>query len=511
MWHWRSSRTAVIGTAVLIFGLCSVLPSLYVLATALADVDGLSALLLDARQRRLLVTTAALGLGTTAVAASVGVPLGAILARSTLPAHAAVRAGLTAPVLLPPYIVALAWTYLAGHSGWMSGLPGAATVLGLVLYPIPMLATEVALRRVDARLEEAGLLVATRSQVLRRITLPLVAPPVLAASLVVFVLAISDFAVPGLLGVRVYTTEILTAFAALYDFPRAMVLALPLLLLCLGIGSIASAVMHATPVVGRRTTGAATSLLGVPPVVAGTVVLVVAAVALALPVAMLVNEARGVHSWSSVVDGSAAAMWNSVLLAGVGATLVVGVAFVIGYAGARSPARTARIVDTLLVAAFGIPSTIVGVGLIALWNRPGPLGAIYGTEMMLVLGYVGRYLPVAALAMAAALRQVPISHEEAAAVSGAGWLRSTWRVVLPQVRLAMGATWILTFILAFGELGVSLLVAPPGESTLPIRVYTLIANAPSSQVAGLALLQAAVILVPVALLGTLSSSRWLEP
>jgi iron(III) transport system permease protein len=200
-----------------------------------------------------------------------------------------------------------------------------------------------------------------------------------------------------------------------------------------------------------------------------------------------------------------------VLLAGVGATLVVGVAFVIGYAGARSPARTARIVDTLLVAAFGIPSTIVGVGLIALWNRPGPLGAIYGTEMMLVLGYVGRYLPVAALAMAAALRQVPISHEEAAAVSGAGWLRSTWRVVLPQVRLAMGATWILTFILAFGELGVSLLVAPPGESTLPIRVYTLIANAPSSQVAGLALLQAAVILVPVALLGTLSSSRWLEP
>ena len=56
----------------------------------------------------------------------------------------------------------------------------------------------------------------------------------------------------------------------------------------------------------------------------------------------------------------------------------------------------------------------------------------------------------------------------------------------------MAATWILTFILAFGELGVSLLVAPPGESTLPIRVYTLIANAPSSQVAALALLQATV-------------------
>jgi iron(III) transport system permease protein len=511
MWHWRSSRTAVIGTAVLIFGVCSLLPSLYVLVTALADVDGLSALLLDARQRGLLITTAALGLGTTGVAASVGVPLGAILARSTLPAHGALRAGLTAPVLLPPYIVALAWTYLAGHSGWMSGLPGAATVLGLVLYPIPMLATEVAFRRVDVRLEEAGLLIATPRQVLRRITLPLVAPPILAASLVVFVLGISDFAVPGLLGVRVYTTESFTAFAALYDVSRAMVLALPLLFLCVGVASLASAVMHATPVVGRRTSGATSSLLGVPTVVAGAVVLVVVAVALAFPVAMLANEARGGRSWSSVIAGSAGAMWNSLLLAGVGATLVVGVAFVIGYASARIAARSRRMVDALLVTAFGVPSTIVGIGLIVLWNRPGPLGAVYGTETMLVLGYIARFLPVAALMMAAATRYVPLSQEEAAAVAGAGWLRSTWHVVVPQVRLAMGATWMLTFILAFGELGVSLLVAPPGESTLPIRVYTLIANAPSSQVAALALLQAVVILLPVALIGTLGSSVWARP
>jgi len=510
MWHWRSSRTLIIGTAMLVFGLCSLLPSLYVLVTALADVDGLSAMLLDARQRRLLSTTAAVGLGAMAVAAAAGVPLGAILARSSLPARGAIRAGLTAPVLLPPYIVALAWTYLAGHSGWMSGLPAVAIVLGLVLYPIPMLAAEVAIRGVDARLEEAGLLVATRSHVVRRITLPLVAPQILAASLVVFVLAISDFAVPGLLGVRVYTTEVFTAFAALYDFPRAMVLALPLLLLCVGVGSTASMVMHAAPTVGRRVTRGS-SLLNIPNLAAGVAVVLVGAAAIALPGAVLVNEASGVRSWSGVVEGSAAAIWNSLLLAGVGATLVVMVAVVIGYAAARIGARAARMVDTLLITVFGIPSTIVGVGLIALWNRPGPAGSIYGTETMLVLGYVARYLPVAALVMAAAMRHVPVSHEEAAAVSGAGWLRSAWCVVLPQIRLAMAATWILTFILAFGELGVSLLVAPPGESTLPIRVYTLIANAPSSQVAALALLQAATILIPVALLGTLAASRWSEP
>ena len=82
MWHWRSSRTPVVGAAILVFGLCSLLPSMYVLVTALGDVDGLSALLLDDRQRRLLLTTAALGLGSTTVAAAAGVPLGAILART---------------------------------------------------------------------------------------------------------------------------------------------------------------------------------------------------------------------------------------------------------------------------------------------------------------------------------------------------------------------------------------------------------------------------------------------
>ena len=45
------------------------------------------------------------------------------------------------------------------------------------------------------------------------------------------------------------------------------------------------------------------------------------------------------------------------------------------------------------------------------------------------------------------------------------------------------------------------LVAPPGESTLPVRVYTIIANTPPAEVAALALLQVGIILIPLALLG----------
>jgi len=81
------------------------------------------------------------------------------------------------------------------------------------------------------------------------------------------------------------------------------------------------------------------------------------------------------------------------------------------------------------------------------------------------------------------------------------------RIVLPQIRLALAASWVIVFVLAFGELGVSILVAPPGETTLPIRIYTIIANTPPSHVAALALLQTAVIFVPLAALGAAVSLR----
>jgi iron(III) transport system permease protein len=154
-----------------------------------------------------------------------------------------------------------------------------------------------------------------------------------------------------------------------------------------------------------------------------------------------------------------------------------------------------------------VPSTIVGVGLIGLWNRSGPFGAFYGTDAMLILGYLARFIPITALALAASARYVPVSHEEAAVVGGAGWLRTMWRIVLPQMRVGLAAAWVIGFILVFGELGVSLLVAPPGEATLPIRVYTIIANTPSSHVAALALFQASVIFVPFAALGAALSFR----
>ena len=126
---------------------------------------------------------------------------------------------------------------------------------------------------------------------------------------------------------------------------------------------------------------------------------------------------------------------------------------------------------------------------------------------MFLLAYLARFVPVAALMLAATVRSVPVAHEEAAAVSGASWLRTVAQVVMPQMRLGIAAAWIVVFVLAFGELGVTILVAPPGDATLPIRIYTMIANSPPSHVALFALLQTAIVLTAVVTLGVMASIR----
>ena len=509
MWGWRSSRTVVVFAAATAFVGACVLPPLFMLsaiAVSSAPLAILRSALLDNRQQSLLYTTIGIGSGTAAVATAIGVGLGFVLARIALPFKPALRIALIAPAALPPYVIALAWTHIAGSVAFTA--IGAIVVLAVAFSPLSMLATEVGLRRIDPRLEEAALLVTTPARVLRRVTWPLLLPIVTSAALIIFVLAISEFSVPGLLRVRVFTTEVFTAFASLYDFGQAAALSLPLLAVSVIVAGCAAIGVGDRLVTSRRPVrGALADAFdgwrwgGAVAVGIGIVTM------LGVPLAALVGEAFRATSIVPIVRNSRDAMINSLSLALLGATAVTTLAAVIGYARARVNSTSGAVLDAFWIALFTVPSTVVGIGLIRMWNRPGALGAVYGTSAMLLLAYLARFVPVGALGVAAFVRSVPDSHEEAAAVAGAGWLRTMTRIVLPQIRVGLLAVWVIAFILAFGEVGTSILVAPAGESTLPIRVYTLTANAPPGQVAALALFQAIVVIGPLALLGACLASR----
>lgn len=507
MWGWRSSRTFAIGLAGLIFVVGCLVPTASLLLELLRRPDLLGGVLIDSRQRGLLINTAVLGVAAAAVSTAIGAPLGLLLGRVPSSRKALLRLIWAMPALIPSYVVGLAWAYADVAGEWTYSLPAAIFVLGFEFYPLPMLATEVAVRRVDARLEEAALMVASPGRVVRRITLPLIAPAIIAAALLVFVMAASDFGVPAILRVRVYTTEVFTAFAALYDVGRAMALTMPLLALCVMVATLAAVFAGDRLVTTRRTEAIAPLLFDrwrLPGRAFGVIVILIA---LGVPLVSLIREAAHMDSPAAVLAGAGAAMTNSLTLASAGATLVVSVALWLGYARARARQGIGRVADVVCVAMFAVPSTVVGIGLIVMWNRPGALGIVYGTNGMFLVSYVARFLPVAALMLGASARYVPVSQEEAASVAGARWARAMARVVLPQMRVAIAAVWLIVFVLAFGELGASILIAPPGDATLPIRIYTLIANTPPSHVAAFALLQTMVILACVGVFGTFALRR----
>ena len=123
---------------------------------------------------------------------------------------------------------------------------------------------------------------------------------------------------------------------------------------------------------------------------------------------------------------------------------------------------------------------------------------------MVVIAYVSRFLPIGALLCAAFLRRIPAGVEEAASVSGASWLRTLIRIIVPMSRGGLSAVWLVMFVLMFGDVVLAMLVSPPGESNLAVRAYTLIANSPTGDVARLAVVQIAVTLLPLVALALIA-------
>ncbi len=521
-----SARSLALGLAWALFIVLCALPALYMLGASLHGADGglsfknYRLLFIGTRQRELLFNSALLGAGASAIATFIGAPLGLLLARADLTAKRSLRLALVIPLVVPSYILALAWTYIGGPTGivaqafgrdlmsvWTYSLAGAMIVMGINFYPLSMLATEAAAGR-SGSLEEAGLLAARPGRVLRRITLPLIAPGIVAAALIIFVLAVSEFGVPGLLRARVFTTEVFTAFAALYDFGAATALAVPLLALALIAGIAVKLILGDRLLATRRGFRSGLPLaLSRWRVAAFAGLAIVLASFVVLPLAALAVEAGRLERITSAALKSAGAITNSLALATISAILIVALAVLLGYGRARARSKSCGFIDLIFITIFAVPSTVLGVGLIGLWNRPGVMGEVYGSRLIIVAAYLARLVPAAALILAAAVRQVPVSLEEAAEVAGAGWPRTFIRIVLPRIRAGLAAALVVSFIFAFGELGATMLVAPPGQSTLPVRVYTLIANAPPGEVAALGLMQACIILVPLALLGVFARGR----
>lgn len=453
----------------------------------------------ELRQRHVLGNSTRLAAWATLVSVALGVPAGFLLAR--LPQRVAMflRCGLIVPLVSPPYILGVVWIFVTGRAGllarlvgkdiassWAYSVSGAGIVLGIAFAPLAMLLAEAARRSLPARMIEAARLVAGPWRTSIRITLPLVAASFAAACLLVFVLTLAEFGVPSLLGVRVYATEVFTQFAALYNFGAATATAVPLLLIVVAVASavrilLGDRVLASNIMTDQRLSPRAR-------VAAQSYLIVLGLLIAAGPLFVLMAESGSWHRLRDSIVAARHPIAVSILLSASGAATATGLGLLLGYWRARTAFKARYLFDVAMITLFAAPSTVVGIGLIGLWNRTGWPGHVYTSSVMIVIGYLARYVPIAALLLGAYVRQLPASREEAAVVCGAGWWRMLKKILLPSARFGLLAVWTVCFIFMFGELGTTVLIAPAGTTTLPLRVYALIANSPDRHTAELCLM-----------------------
>jgi molybdate transport system permease protein len=141
----------------------------------------------------------------TAVCIVVGVPLALLIARAGRRTAAVLRAAVTVPLVLPPMVGGVALLYLFGRNGWFGGvaLPFTTTAVVVaqtfVALPFLVLAVEGALRTSGVEYERtAAALGAGRWTILRRVTLPLAAPGIVAGIVLCFARAIGEFGATAL-------------------------------------------------------------------------------------------------------------------------------------------------------------------------------------------------------------------------------------------------------------------------------------------------------------------------
>jgi iron(III) transport system permease protein len=482
-------------------------------------------LLSPAPTRRVLLNSAWLAGGATAIALPLGTLLAVLLTRFALPGRGAAAACLGLLLFLPLYVQISGWdaaigklgwytlAYGSGPRPWLAGLEAAIFLHGLAAAPWTALIVGLGLAKVDARQEEAALLETSPLGVLLGVTLPQCRPFLIAAGLWVAVSTANEMTVTNIYLVdpreMTYTEQFYMNYSLAADAQQAVLAALPglagltvlilatlwVLALLTARGPIAGSVQRVVFPSGGATAGLTTLLW--------TLVLAL----LAVPLCSLIAKAGFVvervgdglsRSWSASksLEVVAQAPWRfgeefawtaavAIPAASVALLLAIALAWPARRGGGGSiPALLASVV------CLATPGPIVGVAMIHLFNSrwSGPLAwAYHATLIPTILASMIHSLPLAILLAWHSLATLSDDELSAAALDGAGPVRRLWLIALPQRWLALAGVWLATFAIAAGDLAWSILVIPPGVDTVQRRVFDLIHFGAEEQVAGMCL------------------------
>ncbi len=480
-----------------------------VLSEGELSFDAYDRALFSDRNLVLLRNSLLLAVGCSLLSTLLGVPLALIAARTNAVRWFTAASLLVIPLLIPRYLHTVAWIHLLGPGGFLAGttsggeanwtvrlvygLPGAISALSLGLFPIPALCALAALIGADQRLEEEARLDAGPFRVLLFVSLPAAMPGIVTGMVLVFLMAAVDFGVADQLLYKVYPTEVFTQFSAFYNEKRAFASSLPLLAVCLLVigtwrlwGMRWSPPEEGTPLSGS----APLRLSGRGHFLTGFLILfpIVAAVSPILGLLACTSVEAFIEAFGTASDE----IVQSLTIGPISSFLCV-TAALIGVMLGGFYEKCGLILGALL---FILPGPVLGISLVTFWNRPGVAGMLYGTDAMLILGMIARFLFVAMVVVRIARGSVGKQLVEQAVVDGAGRVRTFVSVILPLMLSGIAVAFVLCMTLILGELGVSVLIVPPGGTTLAVRIMTLMHYGPEPVLASSALILVLMVLLP---------------
>jgi iron(III) transport system permease protein len=473
--------------------------------------------------------TVALAVAVTAAAVPIGVVLALVLRRPDLPGRAFWRAAVLLPVFVPDFVLGYSWTQAYARAGFTdtllgwhwSGLLGPAGVwLVLVVNAAPLAYLVVAVglaARAEPDLERAARVSgAGGTTALLTITLRLLLPAVMAASVLVFVLTLAAFAIPQVLGTpggfSTVTTRIYAGLSIGGDpasFVQAVTLALLLVVVAAVCVAPADALLGSRLQVSRPAVApGAPAIAGRPAVgramAAGLATYLVLSTALPLAALVLSSVTRAVGvpptpaNWSLahfrevLTPRTVDALGRSLGLAVVAATLLVVLGGLIATVGRR---RSGRAAATLLTLTLVLPGSTLAVALLITYGR-----WLGGTLTLILLAYLAKLWAFAHRPIAGALERLPPEELLAARVSGAGALTAVRTVTLRPLAPALLGAWLVCFLTALHEVTMSSLLYGPGSETLAVIVLNAQELGSIGATAALSVVLTLLVAVPAGLL-----------
>ena len=344
---------------------------------------------------------------------------------------------------------------------------------------------------------------------LKEITIPLILPGVLLATMLVFLLTLGEFGVPSFLRYDVFPVESFTQFSAFYNFGAATAAAIPLVIITFLVLVVERLFLREKTYQLRPAPGDEQFIkieLGASRKWLVVWVNLLCLCIVVAPLLVLIFQSLSVGAYKEALSRAGSSLLRSITYATIGASLLTILGFFLGYLIHTRAFRFWRAVDSLTIFLFALPGTVIGIGLISLWNRPST-NFIYGTPAIIILGYLAKYTALTSRITVSMLAQIPPSMEEAAQVASAGWFRRLSLIVVPIAKRGLVAGWLVGYIFCLRDTGITMLVYPPARDTFPVRIFTLMANGSAELIAALCVIMIIATLLPLGIGGVVFKLR----